>query len=61
MEKKDISIVLPTFNEHNNVRPIVSEIEAVFAETGLTFEIVFVDDSTDHTPLVIDALKYDTK
>lgn len=53
MSQPHLSIVLPTFNERNNVLPIVGEIERVLAETGIFFEIVFVDDSNDDTPDII--------
>src|SRR5205823_14488317 len=44
------SIVVPLYNEQNNVRPLYSRIvEAMMGESG-TYEIVFVDDgSRDHT------------
>jgi glycosyltransferase XagB len=53
MNQLHLSIVLPTFNERNNVLPIVNEIERVFAETGLNFEVIFVDDSQDDTPDIV--------
>lgn len=54
--KPNISIVLPTFNEEDNVHPIVAEIEMAFAGADTTFEIVFVDDSTDGTPALVEKL-----
>jgi glycosyltransferase involved in cell wall biosynthesis len=45
---KDLSIVLPVFNEVDNVPVIASEVGAVIDQLSLTAEIVFVDDgSTD--------------
>lgn len=55
--KPDISIVLPTFNEQNNVRPMLAEIEVAFATTDLTYEVIFVDDSSDATPDIIASLQ----
>ena len=41
-----VSIVLPVFNEFENLAPLIAEIESVFG--GLAYEIVAVDDgSTD--------------
>lgn len=53
----NISIILPTFNERNNVQPITAEIAAVFSSTTLTYEIIFVDDSSDNTPEAILSLR----
>ncbi|GAA2891782.1 MULTISPECIES: glycosyltransferase family 2 protein [Streptomyces] len=47
-----VTIVVPTFNESANVRQLLQQItEAVPAR--LPCEVVFVDDSTDDTPEVI--------
>jgi len=51
-----LTIVVPTFNESGNVRELIRRVELATAE--LDVEIIFVDDSTDDTPLVIaDAAK----
>ena len=47
-----LTIIVPTFNEGPNVAELVRRVEA--AVTGLDAEIVFVDDSTDDTPAVIE-------
>ena len=39
-----LSIVVPTFNERDNVAPIIEAISAVFPSGG--FEIIFVDDDS---------------
>jgi dolichol-phosphate mannosyltransferase len=52
----DVSIVIPTFNEGDNVRLITEEIKTAMAGEGLTYEIIFVDDSADNTPLVLEQL-----
>lgn len=54
--KPDVTIVLPTFNEASNVVPIVNEIETVFKDTTTSYEILFVDDSSDDTPQIIKLL-----
>lgn len=57
MEQKPyISIVLPTFNERGNVRPIVDEIGKALEFNGPDFEIIFVDDSKDDTPKIIEEM-----
>lgn len=46
-----ISLVIPTRNEAGNVQELVTRIER--ATTGISAEIMFVDDSDDETPEVI--------
>ena len=55
----ELSVVVPVFNEQDNVAPLVREIVA--ALRGLAaFEIIFVDDhSRDGTLAVLQALKAD--
>jgi glycosyltransferase involved in cell wall biosynthesis len=44
----DLSLVIPVFNERDNLRPLLEEIEAALTPTGRSFEVVVVDDaSTD--------------
>lgn len=44
----ELSVVLPIFNEAENLEPLLAEIEAALAPLGRRFEIVAVDDkSTD--------------
>lgn len=46
----DIAIVVPVFNEAENIAPLVEELARVFAAEGRVWEIVLVDDcSTDGT------------
>lgn len=49
-----LSIVVPTFNESRNVLKLVNEIGR--ALTTFSYEIVFVDDSTDSTPEILKQL-----
>jgi dolichol-phosphate mannosyltransferase len=49
-----LSIVIPTFNESGNVGQLVNRLNA--AVTDVNCEILFVDDSTDNTPAVIEAM-----
>ncbi len=43
-----ISVIVPTFNESENVGNLTNQID--YALRGITYEIIFVDDSTDDTP-----------
>jgi dolichol-phosphate mannosyltransferase len=47
----DISIIVPVYNEADNVLPMVREVVEAMAGVGRTWELLFVDDaSTDATP-----------
>jgi dolichol-phosphate mannosyltransferase len=48
----DVSVIVPTRNEAANVPELVARIESSLA--GRRAEILFVDDSTDNTPQVIE-------
>lgn len=44
----DLSLVVPVYNEADNLQPLCQQIHAVLAPTGWTYELVIVDDgSTD--------------
>ena len=48
----ELSIIVPTFNERDNVIPLLDKIEAALG--GIAWEAVFVDDdSQDRTPEII--------
>ena len=49
-----VSIVVPSFNERDNVSNLVTQIDEALA--GIDHEILFVDDSTDDTPQVIEEI-----
>ncbi len=42
----DLSVVLPIFDERDNLEPLLDEIEAVLRPTGKRFEIIAVDDGS---------------
>ncbi len=42
----DLSLVIPVFNEEDNLRPLVEEIIAALADQPLNYEIIFVDDGS---------------
>lgn len=46
----EVSVVIPVFNEHDNVAPLVAEVRAVLEGIGVRHEVILVDDgSTDGT------------
>jgi len=52
---KVLSLVIPTFNERENIRPLVREIHRALA--GIDYEVVFIDDdSRDGTAKAINDL-----
>lgn len=48
-----VTIVVPTYNESGNVPELVRRLDAVREQAGID-EVIFVDDSTDDTPAVIE-------
>jgi dolichol-phosphate mannosyltransferase len=48
-----LTVIVPTYNEALNIATLVDRIEA--ATLGLDAEVLFVDDSTDGTPEVVEA------
>ena len=50
-EELMVSVVVPTFNERENVGILCERVDAALA--GVKHEIIFVDDSRDDTPEVI--------
>lgn len=50
MRKLDLSLVIPVYNETENVRPLVDRLGAAMADWPAQVEFIFVDDgSTDRT------------
>ena len=53
----ELSVVIPLFNEHDNVPLLVDQVMAVLRPMGRPFELVLVDDgSTDGTDNVLEQL-----
>ena len=46
-----LSVIIPTYNEEANVANLAKALAAVL--TGIDYELIFVDDSTDTTPLLL--------
>ncbi|MBM3564050.1 MAG: glycosyltransferase family 2 protein [Alphaproteobacteria bacterium] len=50
MNSPDVSLVIPLFNEAQNLRPLAARIEAALDACDVSYEAVFVDDgSSDHS------------
>jgi len=45
-EALDISVVVPVFNEEDNVEPLHAELDEVLSALGRRYEILFVDDGS---------------
>jgi glycosyltransferase involved in cell wall biosynthesis len=50
-ESVELTVIVPTRNEANNILPLLTRVSAALA--GESFEVVFVDDSTDQTPEIV--------
>ena len=62
MNKKDpkpyVSVVIPIFNEEENIPPLLEKLEAALISLGKPFEVIMVDDgSTDRSAQVLRGLK----
>lgn len=53
-ERPLITLIVPTRNEAENIEPLLERVAQ--ATKGLTLEVLFVDDSSDHTPNMIKLL-----
>ncbi|MDR1732549.1 MAG: glycosyltransferase family 2 protein [Synergistaceae bacterium] len=52
-EKESCSVVVPVFNEEENIMPLSRKLKEVFQENDLPFEIIFVDDASSDGTLAI--------
>ena len=43
---KDLSLVIPVYNEVENLRPLLAEITAALSNQPLDYEVIFVDDGS---------------
>jgi glycosyltransferase involved in cell wall biosynthesis len=54
----DLSVLIPVFNEVDNVDPLYAELDAVLRSLPLDYEVIFVDDgSTDGTSSRLEAIQ----
>jgi dolichol-phosphate mannosyltransferase len=50
-----LSLVIPAYNEQENIPVLLERVGAALAQTGRSFEVLIVDDgSTDSTPKLLD-------
>jgi glycosyltransferase involved in cell wall biosynthesis len=45
-EKISLSVVIPVFNEQENIKPLYAKLKAVLETLGRSYEIIFVDDGS---------------
>jgi glycosyltransferase involved in cell wall biosynthesis len=58
----DLSVVIPVFNEEQNLKPLYQELKTVLKELGLSYEIIFIDDgSQDASYQVLNELHAEDK
>lgn len=54
MAQPEISLIVPVYNEEENLPILAAEIRTALAGTGRVYEVLFVDDgSTDRSPAVL--------
>jgi len=54
MENSILSIVVPVFNEENNIKPFLSRVASISKEISMEYEIIFcLDPSSDNTESII--------
>ncbi|WP_351234967.1 glycosyltransferase [Streptomyces sp. NPDC002133] len=54
-----VTVVIPTFNEAGNIRELLARLGASLPGRLTGCEVVFVDDSTDDTPAIAEAVARD--
>ena len=42
----DISVVIPLFNERDNLRPLHEELAQAMEKLGRSYELLFIDDGS---------------
>jgi glycosyltransferase involved in cell wall biosynthesis len=57
MSTLDLSVLIPVYNEVDNVEPLYRELDAILRPLGKSYELIFVDDgSTDGTRPKLEAI-----
>jgi len=44
---KWLSVVIPIFNEEENISPLYQDLKAVMGRMGVKYEVIFIDDGSD--------------
>ena len=44
---KKVSVVIPIFNEEENITPLYKELKAVLDGMRKKYEVIFIDDGSD--------------
>ena len=58
MTPVDISVVIPVYNEEENLPPLIEELEKTLTELGRTYEVICVNDcSSDGSVRVVEELQ----
>ncbi len=53
----DVSLVIPVYNEEDNLAPLYQKIKEAMDSLGKDYEVIFVDDgSQDKSPQILDSL-----
>jgi glycosyltransferase involved in cell wall biosynthesis len=47
MEKVDISVIIPLYNEDESIKELHNWIKKVMEENAFTYELIFVDDGSN--------------
>src|SRR6266480_1120536 len=55
MTVPELTLIIPTYNERESVQPLLAAIDS--ALSGITWEALFVDDSTDGTDRLLTRLR----
>ena len=54
----DLSIVIPVYNERDNLVPLEKKLEEELSKLHMSYEIILVDDgSMDGSPHIINSIK----
>jgi glycosyltransferase involved in cell wall biosynthesis len=55
MDSPYLSLVIPAYNEQENIPTLLQRVEASLSQIGKPFEVIIIDDgSTDQTPQMLD-------
>src|SRR5437763_1497688 len=46
VQRPDISVVVPVYNEGANIRPLAARLVTALEQAGVSFEAIFVDDGS---------------